>query len=429
MHRLRLVELLLLALAAAFAAAGLADLALFRRVPVEPALWPALVLGGTFLAGHVALALRRPGADQVLLPLAAALCGLGVLVIDRVAPDLLVRQALWLVVGMALFLAVVVGGDVFGWLRRYRYTWALLGLGLVAVTLVLGVDPNNSGVRIWIGFGGYMFQPAELVKVLMVAFFAAYLDEHRELLSLGGYRLGPIELPPLPYLAPSLVMLGVSLLLFLVQHDLGITFLFFGVFVAMLYAVSGRGVYVLSALGTLAGASYLVYHLFSVARLRMEIWLHPWLYYKHERGPDSYQVVQALVAFASGGILGTGPGYGAPLLIPAAFTDFPFAVIGEELGLVGTLAVVALYLIFTVRGFRIALDLGDNFRGLLAMGLTTALGLQALIILAGNLKLVPLTGITLPFVSYGGSSLVTNFIILGLLVRLSAEAPRRAVDG
>ena len=425
MTRLRLVELPLLALAVGIAAAGLAGLALLRQEAVGPSLWPALVLLGAFLTAHVSLIWRRPGADQVLLPLAAVLCALGLVVIARTRPDLLPRQAAWLALGTALFLGVIYGSGVIGWLRQYRYTWALLGLTLLAITLVVGVDPNQSGVRIWVGFGGYLFQPAELVKVLMVAFFAAYLDEKRELLSMGVYQVGPLRLPPLPYLAPSLVMLGISLLLFLVQHDLGVTFLFFGVFVAMLYAVSGRGVYVVAGLAVLAGASYLVYHLFSVARLRMDLWLNPWA----DPQGRGYQIVQALVAFASGGILGTGLGYGAPGLIPAAYTDFPFAVVGEELGLVGGLAVIAIYLILMIRGFRIALDLGDNFRGLLAMGLTTTLGLQALIILAGNLKLVPLTGITLPFVSYGGSSLITNFVILGLLLRLSAEAPGETADG
>ena len=425
MQRIRPVELSLLTLPCGIAAAGLAGLALARGAPVSAALWPAYALAGAFLFGHAALLWRRPGADQVLLPLAAGLCALGLVVIDRTRPDLLARQVTWLALGMTLLVAVVSADRVVDWLRRYRYTWALLALGLLAITLVFGVDPNASGVRLWVGVSDYLFQPAELVKVLMVAFLAAYLDEKRELLAMGVYRLGPLRLPPLPYLAPSLAMLGLCLLLLLVQHDLGVTFLFFGVYVAMLYAVSGRGIYVVTGLALLAAASYAVYGLFRVARLRIDLWLDPWA----DPQGRGFQVIQALVAFASGGILGSGPGYGAPGLIPAAFTDFPFAVIGEELGLVGSLAIVVIYLLLTVRGFRIALDLGDSFRGLLAMGLTTTVGLQALIILAGNLKLVPLTGITLPFVSYGGSSLVTSLVSLGLLLRLSAEIPARGADG
>lgn len=425
MQRLRLVELSLLILPFGLAAAALASLSLVRRPSAAPDLWPVYVLAGAFLVAHVALAWRAPGADQLLLPLVAALCALGFFVIARTDPDLLPRQAAWLALGVVLFVAILLRDDVIAALGRFRYVWALLGLGILAFTFVFGVDPNDSGVRIWVGYGPYLFQPAELVKVLMVAFLASYLDEKRELLAMGVYRLGPLRLPPWPYLAPSLAMLGLSLLLYLVQRDLGVAFLFFGVFVAMLYAVSGRGSYVLLGLAALASGSYLIYHLFRVARLRVDLWLNPW----SDPQGRGFQIIQALVAFASGGVLGAGPGYGAPGLIPAAFTDFPFAVIGEELGLAGALAVVALYLFLTVRGFRIALDVGDSFRGLLAMGLTTTLGLQALIILAGNLKLVPLTGITLPFVSYGGSSLITNFAILGLLLRLSVAGPRRAADG
>lgn len=409
----------LLVLPVVVALAALGDLALVRNQSGPELLWPAFALAGVYLVAHLVLVWRRPRADQVLLPLTAMLCALGLFVIARVKPDYLTRQVGWLVVGILLFVAVVFGGDVFGWLRRYRYTWALLGIGLLAVTLVFGIDPNDSGVRIWVGVGPYTFQPAELVKVLMVAFLASYLDEKRELLAFGTTRLGPLRLPPLPYLTPSLLMLGLCLFLFLVQKDLGVTFLFFGVFVAMLYAVSGRGIFIVAGLALMAGASWLVYQLFAVARLRMDLWVNPWV----DAQGKGFQIVQALVAFASGGVLGTGPGYGAPGLIPAAYTDFPFAVIGEELGLAGTLAVVAVYLLITQRGIRISLALGDSFRGLLALGLATTLGIQALIILAGNLKLIPLTGITLPFISYGGSSLITNFVILGLLLRLSDERP------
>ena len=417
MRRLRLTELALLVPACLIAAAGLLTLAAIRQSDPSGLLVALLAFGGLLLVASVALTVRWPNADQTFLPLAAALSALGLYVIARTEPDYLNRQIGWFALGTALFLLVVLGGDVVGFLRRYRYLGALLAIGLLAYTVVFGVDPNDSGTKLWIRVAGTLYQPAEIVKILMVAFLAAYLDEKRELLALGDWRIGRLRLPPLPYLLPVLIMLGACLLLFLIQKDLGVSFLFFGVFVAMLYAVSGRGLYVLVALLGLGGASFLVYRLFSVARIRFDLWLNPWV----DPEGRGYQIIQALVAFANGGVAGTGPGHGAPGLIPAVYTDFPFAVIGEEFGLIGALGVVAIYLILTVRGFRVALDLGDSFPGLLAMGLTTALGLQALLILAGNLKMVPLTGITLPFISYGGSSLITNFIILGLLTRLSAR--------
>ena len=417
MRRLRLIELALLMPPLLIAAAGLLSLALLRRSDPLELVGAAAACAGLLLVASVALTIRWPSADQTLLPLAACLTSLGLYVIARTEPDYLVRQVGWIALGTALFLVVLFAGDVVGWLSRYRYVWALFALGLLAYTLVFGVDPNESGTKLWIRVAGTLYQPAEIVKVLMVAFLAAYLDEKRELLALGDWRVGRLRLPPLPYLLPVLLMLGACLILFLIQKDLGVSFLFFGVFVAMLYAVSGRGLYVLVAMLGLGGASFVVYRLFSVARIRFDLWLNPW----NDPEGRGFQIIQALVAFANGGVAGTGPGYGAPGLIPAVYTDFPFAVIGEEFGLIGALGLVAVYLILTVRGFRVALDLGDNFPGLLAMGLTTAIGLQALIILAGNLKMVPLTGITLPFISYGGSSLVTNFIILGLLLRLSAR--------
>jgi cell division protein FtsW (lipid II flippase) len=316
---LRLTELVLLLPPCLITAAGLLSLAIVREANPLGALWPVYALAGALLVAHFALVARWPSAEQTLLPLAGLLVGLGVFVIARAEPESLIRQVGWIALGTALFLVVLFVGDVVGWLRRYRYTWAVLAIGLLAVTLVLGVDPNDSGVRVWIRIGGFFYQPAEISKVLMVAFLASYLDDKRELLGLGEWRVGRLRLPPLPYLVPVLVMLGVCVMLFLVQRDLGVSFLFFGVFVAMLYAVSGRGYYVLGALLALGGASYFVYHLFSVARLRFDLWLNPWI----DAQGRGYQIVQALVAFANGGVIGTGPGYGAPTLIPASYTDFP----------------------------------------------------------------------------------------------------------
>jgi cell division protein FtsW (lipid II flippase) len=304
-------------------------------------------------------------------------------------------------------------------LRRYRYTLAALGLGLVLITMIFGVDPNGSGARLWLGFAGLYFQPSELLKILLVIFFAAYLDDYRDLLVHSGARFGPLRLPPLPYLAPILLMFGLSQLVLFVQRDLGAAMLFFGIFIGMLYVASGRLSYVAAGGLLFLIGVWIAYLLFSHVRLRVAIWLDPW----PQAETGGYQLVQALMALGAGGVLGSGLGQGYPGYIPAVHTDFIIAAIGEELGLAGSLGVVALYMLFVARGFHVALRATDPFVSLLAAGLTTVVGLQALVILGGTLRLMPLTGITLPLVSYGGSSVLANFILLGLLLRVSAERP------
>jgi cell division protein FtsW (lipid II flippase) len=283
--------------------------------------------------------------------------------------------------------------------------------------MVLGVDPNGSGARLWIGFGGLYFQPSELLKILLVIFFAAYLDEYRELLAHAAWRVGPLHLPPLPYLAPLLIMFGVSQAVLFWQRDLGAALLFFGIFLSMLYVASGRLSYVLMGALLFVVGSAFSFTLFSHVQLRVSIWLDPWA----QRDAGGYQLVQALYALGGGGVFGSGLGFGYPDYIPAVQTDFIIAAIGEELGLAGSLATVALYMLFLVRGLRAALASVDPFNALLAAGLTSVVAIQALVILGGTLRLMPLTGVTLPLVSYGGSSILANFILLGLLLRISAE--------
>jgi cell division protein FtsW (lipid II flippase) len=254
-------------------------------------------------------------------------------------------------------------------------------------------------------------QPTEAVKLLLVVFLAAYLEENRELLAMSGRRL------PVAYLAPILVMIGIALVLFWLQRDLGPALLFSTVLLAMLYMASGRLSYVLGGLALLIVGGAVASKLFQHVGTRIAIWIDPW----SVRETIGYQLVQALYAFSSGGVFGTGLDFGAPRYIPAVHTDFVIAAIGEELGLAGTLAVVALFVLFVQRGLTIALQARDGFAMLLAAGLTSVVALQALIILGGTLELMPLTGITLPFVSYGGSSVVANFLIVGMLLRISAE--------
>ena len=417
----RWTEFSLLILPALFLMLGLATLTLGRPDLLTSNEVPAATaVLAFFMAAHLVLMWRLPNSDQLLLPLVAMLTLLGLVMSTRLSilvPGLMMRQSMWISIGLILLVAVVVLVPDVSVLQSYKYTAAVLGFLLVGATFVLGVDPNGSGARWWIGFGGYYFQPSEILKVLLVIFLAGYLEDKRELLTWSSTRFGWLRLPPLPYLGPLAIMWAVSMLLLIGQRDLGAALLFYSVFLAMLYVASSRGIYVWGGLLAFVVGAFFCYLIFAHVRLRVEVWLNPWVHARDQ----AYQVVQGLVALASGGVFGQGLGYGYPGFIPAVQTDFIIAAIGEELGLMGTLAVVGLFLLLMYRGFRIALDAQSDFSVLLAMGLTAVLGIQAFVILAGTIKLTPLTGITLPFVSYGGSSIVTNFIIIGLLLRISAE--------
>jgi cell division protein FtsW (lipid II flippase) len=376
-------------------------------------------------AVHVALVLAGRRTDQILLPTMGLLGGIGLLLMIRLPQDLAGRfgglaqtQLLWLVIGLVIVaaLAVAVRNDV--WLRRYKYTWAAVGVALLLATFVFGREIN--GARLSVTIGPFSGQPSELLKVILVVFLAGYLSENRPLLVEESTKLGPIRLPPLPYLAPMVAMWAIALGIVIVQSDLGAALLFFAVFLLLLYVSTARVSFVVLGLGAFVVGAGLLYFVFGHVRTRIDIWVDPFA----DASGAGYQVVQALHAFARGGLIGTGLGAGLPSVagrppIPALHTDFPFAALGEELGLVGILAVLGLYLVLVERGLRIASAAQDEFRAILAAGLSLVIGVQAFIIAAGNLKLIPLTGITLPLVSYGGSSLLANSVIVGLLIALS----------
>jgi len=395
--------------------------------PADPGILVAYL--GTLLVAHLLLVLSGRRTDQVLLPTVGLLGGIGLLLMERLPQSLAGNlgglaqtQLVWLIIGLAIVtaLAVAVRGDA--WLRRYKYTWAATGVGLLLLTFVFGTDVN--GARLSLGIGPVNGQPSELIKVILVVFFAGYLSENRPLLVEASTRVGPIRLPPVPYLAPMVAMLAMALGIVVVERDLGAAMLFFVVFLLLLYVATARPSYVvLGVIAFLVGGAVL-YRLFPTVQERIDIWLDPFA----DANGAGFQVVQALHAFARGGILGTGLGAGLPpiaghLPIPALHTDFPLAALGEELGLVGILAILGLYLVLIERGLRIAASAGDEFRSLLAAGLSLVIGVQAFILAAGNLKLIPLTGITLPFISYGGSSLLANAVIVGLLIALSDHGP------
>lgn len=384
---------------------------------------------GIYLAAlfavHAALVLAGRRTDQILLPTIGMLGGIGLLLMIRLPQDLAgslgglaQTQLVWLLIGLTIVtvLGVAVRNDV--WLRRYKYTWAAVGVGLLLLVFVFGREVN--GARLSLAVGPFSGQPSELLKVILVVFLAGYLSENRPLLVEESTRIGPFRLPPLPYLAPMVAMWAIALGIVIVQRDLGAALLFFAVFLLLLYVSTGRSSFVVLGVGAFVLGATLLYFLFDHVRTRVDIWLNP---FADPQG-TGYQVVQALHAFARGGLIGTGLGNGLPTIggrppIPALHTDFPFAALGEELGLVGILAILGLYFVLVQRGLRIASAAQDEFRAILAAGLSLVIGVQAFIIAGGNLKLIPLTGITLPFVSYGGSSLLANAVIVGLLIALS----------
>jgi cell division protein FtsW (lipid II flippase) len=303
-------------------------------------------------------------------------------------------------------------------LRRYKYTWAAAGVGLLLLTFVFGTEIN--GQRLTLVLGPLSGQPTELLKVILVVFLAGYLSENRALLVEQDTRLGPLRLPPLPYLAPMVAMWAIALGIVVIQRDLGAALLFFGVFLAMLYIATGRLSLVIIGFVLFLLGSALMAMLFDHIRTRIDIWVDPFA----DPLGAGFQVVQALHAFARGGLLGVGLGAGLPEIagrppIPEVHTDFPLAALGEELGIVGVVAILGLYLVVVERGLRIGAAAADDFRSLLAVGLALVVGVQAFIIAAGNLKVLPLTGVTLPFISYGGSSLLANALVIGLLLALS----------
>lgn len=360
--------------------------------------------------------------DPLLLAPAWVLCAFSLVVVARVQPALLAQQLLWIAAGWSAFIALAGFPPLLTWLRRYRIWWLSAGLLLAVATLVLGDDVTGTGTRLWLRVGPVTVQPAEVLRVLLIAFLASYLAERRRLLVVTWRRAGPVRLPPPAYWLPLLGMVGLTLLVVVAQRDLGPAVLYIATFLAMLYLATGRRDHialavVLFAIGGVAAAAGSAH-----IQDRLDAWLDPWA----DPQGAGYQSLQALGGLVFGGVAGAGPGYGYPGLIPAAHTDYPLAVIGEEWGLLGALALLMLYGLLIVRGLARARAAGDGFVQLLGAGLAISLGVQVLIMMGGVLRLVPLTGLTSPFLSYGGSSMVIGWVMLALLHR---AAPGAAAGG
>lgn len=395
----------------------LASLGTSAQIPVNIGPFLLVVLA-LLLAAHLAMRRLAPSADPIMLPVAALLNGLGYVVIAGLDEKLAGLQATWTLIGISAFVLTLFVIRRVRDLERYRYTFAFVGLGMLLLPLVPGLGKELGGARIWVGLGPINFQPGEIAKVLLAIFFAAYLTEKRELLATPSRRFGPVMLPDLKHLGPVLGAWGVSLVVLVAQTDLGTSLLFFALFMVMLWVATGRGAYLFVGTSLFAGGAYLAWTQFTHVQERVSTWLDPW----SDFSGKGYQVAQAAFAMAFGGITGTGLGLGGDVRIPAAETDFIFAVIAEQLGLLGATAVIVAFMLMVGSGLRIAARVDNPFEKLLATGLTTLLGVQAFIIIAGITRLLPLTGVTLPFVSYGGSSLVANYVLLALLLRISDES-------
>ena len=423
MHLLRrrtelgLILVVVLITAGAYALAGLG-----KNSEMPANIGPFLgVILGLLVAAHIAVRKLAPNADGILLPLAALLNGVGYVFIVRLdeaqeeGGQLAGLQSLWTAVGIGAFIVTLLFVRRARDLERYRYTFAVVGIVLLILPLFPVIGRTINGSRIWISIGPVNFQPGEAAKIVLAIFFAGYLVEKRELLALSTFRLGPLHLPDPKYLGPVVLAWGASLVVMTLEKDLGSSLLFFFLFVVMLWVSTGRTTYVTVGTSLFAMGAFFAWSQFSHVRDRVDIWLDPWPVAKDA----GFQVVEASFALADGGIAGTGIGLGTPTRIPEVETDFIFAAIGEELGLLGGTAILCAYILMVGAGLRIALRADSAFDTLLATGLTTLLGIQAFIIIGGVTRVLPLTGVTLPFVSYGGSSLVLNYALLALLLRIS----------
>ncbi len=384
-----------------------------------------LVMIVLYVIAHLAVRNLAPQADPVLLPLAALLNGIGFVTISRLDPELARAQAGWTAAGVAAFVATLMIVRRVRTLERYRYTFLFIGVVALLLPLLPGVGKTINGARLWVGFGPINFQPGEAAKVALVIFFAAYLVDKRELLASGSRRIGRMMLPDPKYLGPLLLAWGFSILIMVQQKDLGSSLLFFAIFAAMLYIATERAAYLLMGLILFVGGASIAYQLFTHVQDRVSIWIDPWPH----ASDKGFQIVQSMFAFGTGGFAGTGLGLGNPQQIPNAATDFVFSAIGEELGLIGTVGVLAAILLFVGSGFRIAVQADRPFPKLFAAGLVTIIGVQSFVIIGGVTRVIPLTGVTLPFISYGGSSLIANFVILALLLRISDDNYRSSLRG
>ena len=383
------------------------------------------------LATHVFLRFRLPNADPYLFPLMATLTAFGFVMIYRIDESLARNQANWFVFGLILFAVTIYFLRDYEVLERYRYTIAVVGLLLLLAPRLPGIGQQVNGAYLGVKFGPLAFQPAEFTKIAIVVFLASYLREHREVLIVGARRVLGVTLPPLKHFGPMLVVWGASMFMLVFIRDLGSSLMFFAAFLALLYVATGRFSFVVIGMAMFLVGAWFFASTVPHVHDRVEIWLHPY----NEPEGTGYQILNSIFSQADGGLFGKG--FGQALitvpgthnsLLPAAETDTIYSLIVNELGLFGACGLILTYLLITARGFKIALLASDGFSKLLATGLTAVFAIQAFVIIGGVTRVIPLTGVTLPFVSYGGSSIVANFVLLALLLLISDRARREAAE-
>ena len=409
-------ELVNLVVVAVITGLGFASVYIARQDVVSTgSLSYALFFFAIFLVAHVIARLTVPQADPYLLPMAALLAAIGVTEIYRLDPDDAFRQGLWIVVGVAAFAAaLLLLRHDYRRLESYKYLFGLTAVGLLFLPALPVIGEQINGARLWVHVGGIQFQPGELAKIMLIVFLAGYLREKREVLAQGRLKdFGPL-----------LAIWGAAMLVIVQTNDLGSALLYYGIFLAMLYVATAKAWFAAAGLALFVAGSALLYQVVPRVEERVSIWIDPW----EQSHAAGYQIVQSLFSIGNGGFAGTGLGKGVFAttngrdLIPQLNTDFIYSALAQELGLIGSAALVLVYMLICLRGFRIALLAQDGFSKLLAVGLTFGFALQTFIIVGGVLRLIPLTGITLPFVSYGGSSVVANFILLAGLLLVSHRA-------
>ena len=433
-RRRRGAELVLMLLSLCVGIGGYAAVGLGVKGRVPPDIfgygtWLVLLL----LGAHVAVRFLAPYADPALLPVVSMLNGLGLAVIHRL--DLAAgltngsgafarQQLIWMTIGVALFVGTLFALRDHRRLQRFTYTCGLAAVVLLLLPMLPGIGKDVNGARIWIHLGPMSFQPGEIAKVLLVVCFAGYLVLHRDALALAGRRVLFVDLPRGRDLGPILAMWLVSLAILVRQHDLGSSLLFFGIFVVMLYVATERRGWIIVGGGLFLIGAIAASRFIGHVQERVDIWLHPFSHFQTTAGPHSDQLANGLFGMAWGGLLGRGFGQGEPWLISYANSDFIIPAIGEELGLTALFAILLCYGLIVERGLRTAVISRDDFGKLLAAGLATSFAIQVFVVVGGVTKLIPLTGLTTPFLSYGGSSLVANWVIVALLLRISDQARR-----
>ncbi len=393
-----------------------------------PVSFAALVL-------HLTLRRRASNADPLILPIAMLLNGLGISMIYRLdlatvanhgAQLFAGKQVIWTLLAMIIAGAVLVYVPNHLFLRRYVFIAMFVGIGLLLTPMLPFIGRNINGAQLWIGIGAFTFQPGELAKIALTIFFAGYLVNRRESLAAVGRKVLGVQLPRARELGPILTIWVASLAVLVFQHDLGTSLLYFGLFLVMIYVATGRAIYVGVGLGMFVTGALIAAKIMSYVSGRVDAWLNPFDQSNYDAVGGSYQLVQGIFGMAHGGVLGSGLGGGVPNLVPLAESDFIFASLGEEIGMVGLFAVLALYLLWVSRGLRIGYKHSDDFSRLLATGLSFVIALQVFIVIGGVTRVVPLTGLTTPLLAAGGSSLVSNWIIIALLLRISDSIRTKA---